>query len=295
MIIQSFLFLPVLIVSWTALRKILFITLKGEKFVFFINSIGLIHNVIRHFDIKDDSRIFCSEDSFSKVKDLGYSDYRATIIQIDDNISDLARYNFFTSRFFSAVDIELKDNSVAVVIVTDNYTAPYTVIDPFTHAKQIIGRFRQGTWVNLHITNFRDDLEFKTRDYMIAYNEGSYSGFKALHTLYRNQENEVMKEALKRDLKQLRFFDYLYEYDGKLMINRGMIDNEIEGEKVRQLFSSGLLLENAYRNDAFYNITRRNMDYKRSDKTKYEWDKMDLPKIRKEMVGYIGENYQRGG
>ena len=54
----------------------------------------------------------------------------------------LAKYNFFTSRFYSAVDIELNVKP-DILILTNLNNAVYTTVDPYTEAIQIQGRFRR--------------------------------------------------------------------------------------------------------------------------------------------------------
>ena len=53
----------------------------------------------------------------------------------------MKRYNFFTSRFFNAVDMELEEQPHVIMLV---YFAEHTMIDPYTDAIQIVGRFRNG-------------------------------------------------------------------------------------------------------------------------------------------------------
>ena len=58
----------------------------------------------------------------------------------------LNRYNFFTSRFYSAVDIVLEEKPVVIMISQVHKTVkgktPYSLIDLETEAIQIKGRFR---------------------------------------------------------------------------------------------------------------------------------------------------------
>lgn len=67
-------------------------------------------------------------------------------------ITELERYNFFTSRFYSAVDILCK-NPPHVILISDLHGATQSVIDPTTEAIQIIGRFRGGS-------KYRDTYRF---------------------------------------------------------------------------------------------------------------------------------------
>ena len=64
----------------------------------------------------------------------------------------MKRYNFFTSRFFNAVDMELEEQP-HVIMLTDVYFAEHTMIDPYTDAIQIVGRFRNGVSSITYISN----------------------------------------------------------------------------------------------------------------------------------------------
>jgi hypothetical protein len=257
--------------------------LTTDKICFFINSVTIIDNIIKRLDIKDDARIFCGEDSIATVKEMGYEDY-STTIKVVNELADLKRINFFTSRFFSAVDIDLKDDNVSVIMVTDNYVAPHSALDPHTHVKQIIGRFRNQTQFNCHIFNTRDDVEYRSKDDVLKFIKGNHSGFKAIHTLYLNEPDPVIKKAFKGQLHQLKFMDYLYPYKGRLAVNWLLIDNEIEEEKVKGLYLTSANLTTAYHQDKFYSPNTRSKIYNNDDKLRYKIDKLNLRSLRALMV-----------
>ena len=105
----------------------------------FCNSVTSIRDFIEHLGILDKSNIYCSTESYKELKKSGYNVY--------DSITDkLNRYNFFTSRFYSAVDIALEEKPVVIMISQVHKTVkgktPYSLIDPETEAIQIKGRFR---------------------------------------------------------------------------------------------------------------------------------------------------------
>ena len=70
-------------------------------------------------------------------------------------------YMWFTSRNYTAVDIEL-DEQPDIVFVTEPYFAEYTIIDPCTDAVQAIGRFRNGTSLAIHVVNTKFSLVLTT-------------------------------------------------------------------------------------------------------------------------------------
>ena len=107
----------------------------------FCNSVTSIKDFIEYLGILDKSNIYCSTESYKELKKSGYNVY--------DSITDkLNRYNFFTSRFYSAVDIALEEKPVVIMISQVHKTVkgktPYSLIDPETEAIQIKGRFRNG-------------------------------------------------------------------------------------------------------------------------------------------------------
>ena len=126
---------------------------KRSRVCIFVNSIDTIDSIF--IDIPDiqDSYTFCSEESTFKLWKAGKRK-KSTLID------KLMPFNFFTSRFFSAVDI-ISDVTPHVIIISDMYGAPQSAIDPKTEAIQIYGRFRKGVRSITHISSIRPTLEYK--------------------------------------------------------------------------------------------------------------------------------------
>ena len=106
-------------------------------------------------DILEQSTVFCAYNSVKNLKDKKFSQ-----VYSDWDATKMNKYNFLTSRFFNALDIEL-DFQPEVFIVTDVTMATQSIIDPFTDTIQIIGRFRNGIVSASHITN--TDYKFQVR------------------------------------------------------------------------------------------------------------------------------------
>ena len=70
--------------------------------------------------------------------------------------------NWFTSRFYNAVDIELENNP-NVILISDCYFADFTIFDPFTDAVQAVGRFRNGIASINHITNTNKNFKYRRK------------------------------------------------------------------------------------------------------------------------------------
>ena len=133
--------------------------------VFFNSTAGIIKVLDNNRDlIGDDYMVFASKDAIPKLHPIGI-----TNVEPDFKLP-LKKYNFFTSRFFSAFDIELKLHKPDILILTDLKTAKHSTIDPLTEAIQIQGRFREpdpktiGYWFNslTHIHNYNENLKVAT-------------------------------------------------------------------------------------------------------------------------------------
>ena len=73
------------------------------------------------------------------------------------------RYNWHTSRFYNAVDIELEENPT-VILLTDCYFADYTAFDPNTDVIQCVGRFRNGVSSIYHISNTNRNFMVRSKE-----------------------------------------------------------------------------------------------------------------------------------
>lgn len=141
-------------------------------FDIFINSTNGINKIINTLKLTD-YKVFCSNQSVKKLKEREFDN-------VYEMLEPLAKYNFFTCRFFSALDIKEKQKP-DILILTDLNEAVYTMIDPFTEAIQIQGRFRNGFNSLTHISNVKIDLDIKSKeaiDSMIEESKITYSPFE---------------------------------------------------------------------------------------------------------------------
>ena len=114
---------------------------------FFINSTDMIYQLIQKLGIEKDSAVFCATKSVDKLKRKGF---KCAYENWDK--AHMRQYNFFTSRFYTALNMELGEKP-DVIFVTEPYFSEYTAIDPATDVVQSIGRFRNGTSTNTHVGN----------------------------------------------------------------------------------------------------------------------------------------------
>lgn len=131
----------------------------------FCNSIDSIDSFYRLIPELNNACTFCSEDGQYKL-------WKGNRRKKSMMITELERYNFFTSRFYSAVDILCK-NPPHVILISDLHGATQSVIDPTTEAIQIIGRFRGGVNTVTHIASIRPDLECMSANEIDSWIQGA--------------------------------------------------------------------------------------------------------------------------
>ncbi|MBQ2414309.1 MAG: hypothetical protein II315_05235 [Rikenellaceae bacterium] len=199
----------------------------------FVNSAELIYQLIKTLRIENRSKVFCSADSVKRLRTLGF-DNAHTLLE------ELAKINFFTSRFYSAVDIDCA-TKVGVIMLSDPRFADYTMIDPLTEAVQIVGRFRNGVEDVAHIFYTDPCLTYKTQEQLAEELESCEEVYKTVSaiatTTARAQENK--QEAL-RGMDYHRFM----REDGQR--NYFMWDNAYDDERIKLYYTDPLLLKTAY-------------------------------------------------
>ncbi|WP_307758491.1 DEAD/DEAH box helicase family protein [uncultured Mediterranea sp.] len=249
-----------------------------EKPIFlFINSTETIYSIMDKLDILEQSTVFCASNSVTSLKDKkftnAYSDWDA---------GKMKRFNFLTSRFFNALDIEL-DFLPEVFIVTDTTMASQSMVDPFTDTIQIIGRFRNGIASANHITN--TDYNFSVRSkaqlqYMIGVFEQVYGMMK---TCYDNATTDEARDAYKAILDTHPF---------KFMLNRNgeknwfKIDNYITDAIVQGYYNSFDMLAKTYRQCKSFKASCESQIYPLGDleRLKRENKSASIKAKRKEIV-----------
>lgn len=208
----------------------------------FLNSTDGINKIINSLNLTD-YKVFCSQKSADKLKDREFEN-------VSEMLEPLAKYNFFTCRFFSALDIKLKIKP-DILILTDLNEATYTMIDPFTEAIQIYGRFRNGFNSLTHISNTKMDLPIKSKDTIT----GMINEFEITHTSLKERLQQVTdkdrKQAITADMQAVKYADLLDEQES---INYFSVDNLYNEERVKAYYLSGSSLLNAYETTQHFNI-----------------------------------------
>lgn len=255
-----------------------------ETISFFCNSIQLADAIITQTAInKDDVSIFCSEKSQSKLKESQYTKVYTDIAKT----SVMSKYNFFTSRFFNAVDIKL-DYKPLVILLTDNFRAEQTQFDINTTVIQCIGRFRNGTKGNIHISNINRKIQWSSPEICRGYILGLKQIYSHLNICRNTAHSEMLALGINEILKTSTFTTYINS-DGSLKYES--IANSINGERTKSYYSSRKYLENAYISSPYFNCK---FTYEYLDKEKVEKrTSLTAPKKEADLWREIVENLDR--
>ncbi|MDB5056428.1 MAG: hypothetical protein JWM44_4478 [Bacilli bacterium] len=216
-----------------------------EKYFFFFNSTENIADIITKLNLREDCAIYCSRDSRKKLRLNGYT-------HVHTELRDFKKYNFLTSRFYSAVDIDYHSHQCnpTVIMLTDLVFAPHTMIDPGSEAIQIVGRFRKDKKVEFtkeifHITNTNPKLESMTRNEVYKYIDECHLIYSAVERFYLTATTRGAKDTIRQMLERCDYRRFINEHDGSR--NYYMVDNMIHEEKVKRAYQSKKRLLEAYK------------------------------------------------
>ena len=245
-----------------------------ESICIFFSSTDGIESIVERTGIKGNTSIFCSTESMDKLKSHGFTDVYDSIM-VENGYAQLNRYNFFTSRFYSAVDIELEYKPV-VIMLTELHSAPHTMIDPATDAIQIAGRLRNGVKRLLHITNADKKIEYMSREELEKYLDSS-------HAAYTNVKGMFIKAEEKGETDQYRQAYKAMDYSRFILPNGQtdyfMRDNAFHDELVKAYYKKISDIRKAYRDTKAFNVSYRYQRIALSDK---ESRKLRTPISREE-------------
>jgi hypothetical protein len=203
-------------------------TLSGEHNFIFLSSISAMTALIEATGIKGESKIHCSESRLTQLKMKQF--------KVDHKLdtSKLAKYNFLTSRFYSAIDIDLKYKP-DVLMITEVIFAEHSILDPQTEVIQISGRFRKGVNSLTHIANLNPDIEVKSPAQIRTYMDGQQDVYMQILKLKETMHDDGAQEAIKQILTESKFARF-FKPDGSY--NWFMLDNYIQEERVMGLYQS---------------------------------------------------------
>lgn len=217
---------------------------RPRSICFFINSTDMILQLMKKLNLIEDSTVFCSTKSVDKLKQNGFN-------YAYDNWNNKHKksYMFFTSRFYSALDIEL-DEKPDVLFITEPYFAEYTMIDPCTDAVQAIGRFRNGVSTIHHIVNTNESYPVRNRQGIMEYLKASKDTYMTIKRIYDCATSLESRNAFKAALDILPFNKMLK--NGKT--NYFAIDNYIDDALVKSSYNNIEMLMACYGKTNHFNV-----------------------------------------
>ncbi len=250
---------------------------RDQYFIFF-KSTDTIAALITALKIKDESAVFCAKESKNKLK---VNDFKH--VHID--IAPFLKFNFFTSRFFSAVDIEDIPNPT-IIIISDLISAAHSMVDPKSEAIQIIGRFRKIKDVKvikevIHITNTDENLVSKSEEQCLDDIKVGHRMYKTLEKFMKASTSPYGREVMKEVLLRIDFAKYL-NFDGSA--NYFMQDNSVYEEKIKGYYQSIGNLLAAYDDSKNFNVELKSERYDFTDVDRLRTEKSVLLKTVFEVV-----------
>lgn len=219
--------------------------LDATDICLFVNSTDMIYSFIKQLDIENESTVFCAKKSVEKLKN---KKFKHAFEQWSK--SRMKKYNFFTSRFYNALDIELKIKPT-VIMISDVYFSEYSIIDPHTDAIQAIGRFRNGVNRVCHIFNTNPNLPVRTEEEIGIYLQVSKEVYDKIKTFYDCATSEEARNAYREALKVLPFNQMLNK-DGKE--NFFAIDNYVDEALLKSSYNAQEKLIASYRSNRLFDL-----------------------------------------
>ena len=250
----------------------------ADTHCYFVNSVDMIHCIIKDLDIKDISNIYSSVDAVRSFKSLEYENTFSSL-------TPLNKFNFFTSRFYSAVDID-HDTKPHVTIVTETIFAPHSMVLPQTESVQIVGRFRNGVKSVSHITNVNSLLPYKSIDDVKKEIAESARAYEKIKTLFKDSKAMGEKMFYNEIIEHHLFTQILS--DDRESINWFKYQNKLLDQLINNTYHDLSCLLNAYNDSKFFTVTDcdfHNFTY--DDKKYFRKAKSNKKEMRKEIVAQL--------
>ena len=242
-----------------SLKKFIAENERKQYFVFF-NSTDTIAHFLNELEVKDQSAIFCAKESMQKLKVNNFT-------HVSTSLGEFRIYNWMTSRFFSAVDIDdIVDPTI--IMITDIISAQHSMIGPMSEAIQIVGRFRRPENGKIkkeviHITNFLPGLTSMSEEEVISYIQECQVVYRVLKRYLKASTTRGAVSTLKEILKRIEFAKYINE-DGSR--NYFMQDNTVFEEKLKSYYQCMEKLLTAYDKSKRFIVSHETESYEITDK-----------------------------
>ena len=231
---------------------------NNNKVCIFFNSVDGIYSLMSQFEILNNATVYCAPKSRFKLK----SEHDFTNAYDVWSADTMKQYNFFTGRFYTAFDLELKHEKPDLLMITDPHLSPYTMLDVDTDCIQICGRFRNGISSATHIYRTDEEIVAKTRDELeweISAHEYAYN---TIQTFYNSADSRESRFAFGEALETLPFRKYLYP---DLTKNWFAIDNAINEKLVESRYKYRGQVKLWYNDCHFFIPTFEDKPYNKHD------------------------------
>lgn len=250
---------------------------------FFINMVDYSHSLINELGIQGESSMFCAPKSVQKLKNElvfnnAYDEWKA---------DRMRKFNFFTSRFYNAFDLEV-DYTPHVVMLTDIKASPYTMLDINTDCVQIAGRFRNGHSTLTHIYTTDNKLQVMTMEEIRLHQFTQEYAYNTIRTLYNSAASETERKAFKEAMVSLPFNRMLYPNGDK---NYFAIDNDTNDKLLASSYHDNDGIMSLYNDCYMFRPSCTGYIYRFKDfkQLLLHSSKMTVKEKRKKMVTILSE------
>lgn len=254
---------------------------SGKPLFVFVNSTDMIHALMLKLSLVEQSAVFCSEKSVDKLKQFKFKNAYE-----DWDAGKMKQVNWMTSRFYSALDIEL-DELPNVLMITDVYIAQWTMFDPLTDSVQVVGRFRNGVSSFSHISNWDYRIPFHMRVFFQAKCECDKLIYEQMTTFYNDAPSPEYRAAYYDVLQVLPYKKFL-KVDKS--VNYFKIDNYIDEEMTKVYYGDPKRLVKAYEQGEHFVVSHDSKTYTVGDyeRLRIEDKSISVKEKRKRIVEQLG-------
>lgn len=261
-----------------------------ETICIFTNCSKTITKTISDLKLESEAMVFSSHRLY--IKRFKVTGVKHSYTSIKGCKGELAKVNFFTGRFFSAVDMIFPDIKPVIVMVTNIYHSTHSKIDPMTDAIQISGRFREGIKKMVHISNYNPDIPLKAPKEMKAEIDELLSLYRLLENYKKaSPTNPFKAQLVGQMLEEAPFIKFMT--DGKL--DTYLADNIQHQQFVSSYYSNHLKLIAAYERTNYFIVNEDFVRLKITDEDIMRKDAVAGAKRREEVAIMLDEFVTKNG
>ena len=208
---------------------------KNDCICVFLNSTDTIYALMEKTGILEESTVFCANKSVRKLK---YSlNFKNAYSRFEPK--RMRKFNFFTSRFYAGMDIELECKP-DLIMLSDVNLVEHTVLDPYSDMIQIVGRFRNGVNYITHITNTFTDYTYRSKEEVLREVEIYEINYNFIRRELGNAIDNGSQCAFRTLLKTSPFNQFLDRHNNKSYC---AVDNYVDEVMVRNMSKRKVIVD----------------------------------------------------